>query len=116
MVDPVFTYVGGIAFLVLIIGPMLYLMYNYEGIDAAEDTPNENVVQGAGPIASEGPDTDGEAVEGGAEDTRDAVEAGEPADADEPTEDEDAADETAEEAENEDEDADDTEEADADDA
>jgi hypothetical protein len=83
MVDPVLTYVAGIGFLVLLIGPMLYLMYNYEGIDAAEDTPNENVVQGAGPIAAEGPDADEKAVEGGADDTRDAVEAGEPEDAEE---------------------------------
>lgn len=86
MVDPVFTYVGGIAFLVLIIGSMLYLMYNYEGVDA-EDTPNESVVRGAGPVAAEAAESDDEAVEGGADDPTEAVEAGAPADADEPSED-----------------------------
>ena len=108
MVDPALTYVAGIAFLVLLIGPMLYLMYNYEGVDG-EETPNENLVRGAGPIAAEGPETDGDEVEGGAEDTRDAVEAGEPEDADEPSEEATNEDEDAE-------DADDTEEADTDEA
>ena len=75
MVDPIFTYVGGIAFLVLIIGSMLYLMYDYEGVDE-EDTANESVVRGAGPVAAEGGESESaEAVDGGAEDTREAREA-----------------------------------------
>ncbi|TKX40556.1 hypothetical protein, partial [Halorubrum sp. ARQ200] len=74
MVDPIFTYVGGIGFLVLIIGSMLYLMYNYEGVDE-EDTPSESVVRGAGPVAAE--NEANEPVDGAADDAMDAVEAAE---------------------------------------
>lgn len=46
MVDPIFTYVGGIAFLVLIIGSMLYLTFSTEGVE--DDNPGESVVKGVG--------------------------------------------------------------------
>ena len=51
MVDPIFTYVGGIAFLVLIIVPMLYLMANNP--DYEDESPGESVVGGVGTTASE---------------------------------------------------------------
>jgi hypothetical protein len=58
MVDPVYTYVGGIAFLVLIIGSMLYLTFST--YDVEEDSPGESVVGGLGTE---------EAEHGGAEDS-----------------------------------------------
>ncbi|GAB7094231.1 hypothetical protein JCM30237_13830 [Halolamina litorea] len=46
MVDPIFTYVGGIAFLVLIIVPVVYLMY---ASDPSEDElAGQSVVGGVG--------------------------------------------------------------------
>jgi hypothetical protein len=48
MVDPIFTYVGGIAFLVLIIGTMLYLTFSTLDIDEGDEYPSESVVKGVG--------------------------------------------------------------------
>lgn len=50
MVDPILTYIGGIAFLALIIVPVLYLMANTP--DYEDDSPGETVVGGVGPVAS----------------------------------------------------------------
>ncbi|MBP1986116.1 hypothetical protein [Halolamina salifodinae] len=64
MVDPILTYIGGIAFLALIIVPVLYLMANTP--DYEDDSPGETVVGGVGPVASgeaEGEDADEEATE-----------------------------------------------------
>jgi hypothetical protein len=52
-IDPIFTYVGGIAFLVLIIGTMLYLTFSTQNVE--DDNPGESVVKGVG--------ADGEPVE-----------------------------------------------------
>ncbi|AEN04793.1 hypothetical protein Halar_1029 [halophilic archaeon DL31] len=60
MVDPIFTYVGGIAFLVLIIGTMLYLTFSTLDIDEGDEYPSESVVKGVG---VESDDEKGAAVE-----------------------------------------------------
>ncbi|MFB6220147.1 MAG: hypothetical protein ABEH90_01795 [Halolamina sp.] len=48
MVDPIFTYIGGIAFLVLIIGSMLYLTFSTLDIEEDDKNPGESVVGGVG--------------------------------------------------------------------
>jgi hypothetical protein len=48
MVDPIFTYIGGIAFLVLMIGSMLYLTFASTDIEEGDEHPGESVVGGVG--------------------------------------------------------------------
>ena len=71
MVDPIFTYVGGIAFLVLIIGTMLYLTFSTMHIEEGDEHPGESVVKGVG---QDNPD----------EDVEDEFEPAEPISEDEP--------------------------------
>lgn len=58
MVDPIFTYVGGIAFLVLIIGSMLYLTFSTLDIEEGDENPGESVVGG---VEDEEPASDDDA-------------------------------------------------------
>lgn len=58
MVDPIFTYIAGIAFLVLLIAPVLYLLYAEADTEAGDEYPSESVVGGVGPVAEVGGDTE----------------------------------------------------------
>ena len=57
MVDPILTYVAGIAFLVLLIVPVLYLLYAEADTEEGDEYPSESVVGGVGPVAEAGGDT-----------------------------------------------------------
>ena len=97
MVDPIFTYVGGIAFLVLIIGSMLYLTFSTQGVE--DDSPGESVVKGVG--------ADGEPVE----EVEDEFEPAEPVSEDSANEEETEEAVSADEADEEDADADEGDDA-----
>ena len=102
MVDPIFTYIAGIAFLVLIIAPVLYLLYAEADTEAGDEYPSESVVGGVGPVAEAGGDTEAdtaaeaEAAEDGAE------AAGDETDDDTESDDGEAEDEAADEPERDD--------------
>jgi hypothetical protein len=82
MVDPIFTYIAGIAFLVLLIAPVLYLLYAEADTEAGDEYPSESVVGGVGPVAKAGGDTEADtAVE--AESAEAAEEGGDEAAGDE---------------------------------
>jgi hypothetical protein len=64
MVDPIFTYIGGIAFLVLIIGSMLYLTFSGIDVEEGDEHPGESIVGGVERAAEEPgePDREGSAA------------------------------------------------------
>lgn len=107
-IDPVYTYIGGIAFLVLIIGTMLYLTFSTLNIDEGDEHPGESVVKGVGVENEPNHDDESEPAEPISEDEPELIEE-DPADVKE-TEEEVSADAHDEE------DADDGEKAAVDDA
>lgn len=58
MVDPIISYVAGIGFLVLLIVPVLYLLYAEADTEEGDESPGESVVEGVGPVAEAGGDTE----------------------------------------------------------
>ncbi len=87
MVDPIFTYVSGIVFLVLIIGSMLYLTFSTLDVEEGDENPGESVVVGVddeeSPSGEDDAGADPAAEEADEDDEGPADEAeGEPADED----------------------------------